>query len=168
MKTLARIGVALAAATLAVTGANAQIKKYGSEAGWDIFVNDDMGPGCLLAKKLSPEVQLEMGIDAKVVPMIGYMALYTKADANVSEGERLSVIFDVDGDKFSGIATGQQMPGFRGGSVPVNNVDFIYDLAKKRTLTITPEGLDPIVVSLDGTDAAFKVLRACQETQKPS
>ena len=39
--------------------------------------------------------------------------------------------------------------------------------AKKHTLTITPEGRKPIVVSLTGTDAAFNALRTCQEAQKP-
>lgn len=165
MKTLVCIGAVSAIATLSVTGANAQITKYGSEAGWDIFINDQMGPGCLAARKLSPEVQIEMGIDATKTPMIGYMAVYTKADASVAEGEQLSVVFDVDGTAFSGVATGQQMPGFRGGSVPVNNVDFIYDLANKHTLTITPSGRAPIVVSLDGTNAAFKSLRSCQEAR---
>ncbi len=43
-----------------------------------------MGPGCLIARKLSPDVQLRMGIDA--TRKIGYMALYAKADANVSAG----------------------------------------------------------------------------------
>ncbi len=170
MNTLGRIGIALATAVLAisalfVTNANAQTKKYGSEAGWDIFVNDNMGPGCLAAKKLSPETHIEMGIDATRNPRIGYMALYTKAQANISQGENVTVMFDVDGEKFSGTAMGQQTQGFRGGSVPVNNVDFIYDLAKKKTLTITPQGGEPIVVSLAGTDAAFKALRTCQETQ---
>lgn len=165
MRTLVCIGAVLATATLGVTGANAQITKYGSEAGWDIFVNDRMGPGCLVARKLSPEVQIEMGVDARKTPLIGYMAVYTKADANIGEGEKVPVIFDVDGQAFSGEATGQQLPGFRGGSVPVNNVDFIYDLAKKNTLTITPDGRAPIVVSLAGTDAAFKSLRTCQEAQ---
>lgn len=165
MKMFFTIGAAFVTVTLAVTNATAQIKKYGSEAGWDIFVNANMGPGCLVARKLSPDVQLEMGIDATADNAIGYMALYTKAGANVAEGEKVSVIFDVDGQKFSGMATGQQMSGFRGGSVPVNNVDFIYDLAKKNTLTITPDGREPIVVSLVGTDAAFKALRACQQAQ---
>jgi hypothetical protein len=168
MTKIIRASAALAIVALAATGAAAQTKKYGSEAGWDIFVNDNMGPGCVIAKKLSPEAQILMGIDASGGKKVGYMALYTKADAKVTEGEQLSVIFDVDGQKFSGTAKGQQMPGFRGGTVPVNNVDFIYNLAKKHTLTITPEGRKPIVVSLAGTDAAFKALRSCQEAQKPT
>ena len=144
MNRFAQAGAVLAIATLAATGANAQAKKYGSEAGWDIFISDAMVPGCLIAKKLSPDVQLEMGIDATGGQLIGYMALYTKADANVTQGQQLPVTFDVDGQPFTGTATAQQMPGFRGGSVPVNNIDFIYNLAKKHKLTITPEGRKPM------------------------
>jgi hypothetical protein len=135
MNTFIQVGTALTIAALSASGASAASKKYGSEAGWDIFVNDQLGPGCVIARKLPAEAHVEMGI------------------------------FDVDGEKFSGQATGQQIEGFRGAYVPVNNPDFIYDLAKKNRLTITPEGRDPIVISLTGTDAAFAALRACQESQ---
>ena len=93
------------------------------------------------------------------------MALYTKADASVASGEIRSVLFDVDGQKFSGEAKGQVIGGYRGAFVWVNNAEFIYDLAKKKAVTITPQGGNPIVVSLAGTDAAFKALRACQAAQ---
>jgi hypothetical protein len=164
MNTFIQVGTALTIAALSASGASAASKKYGSEAGWDIFVNDQLGPGCVIARKLPAEAHVEMGIDATGT-VRGYLAMYTKADAAVTAGEELSVIFDVDGEKFSGQATGQQIEGFRGAYVPVNNPDFIYDLAKKKTLTITPEGRDPIVISLTGTDAAFAALRACQESQ---
>ena len=165
MQTHARIGIALAIAALAATDAAAQApKKYGSEAGWDIFIKENMGPGCLVAKKISAEAQVEMGIGATGEKK-GYIALYTKKDAAVSAGEKVSVIFDVDGQKFSGEATGQQIEGMDGAFVWVNNPDFIYDLAKKNSLTITPAGRDPIVLSLKGTDAAFMALRACQDAQ---
>ena len=164
MNTFIQVGTALTIAALSATSVSAESKKYGSEAGWDIFVNDQMGPGCLIARKLPADAHVEMGFDATGT-VRGYLAMYTKADAAVTAGEELSVIFDVDGEKFSGQATGQQIEGFRGAYVPVNNPDFIYDLAKKKTLTITPEGRESIVLSLAGTDAAFKALRACQEAQ---
>ncbi|NLS03546.1 hypothetical protein HGP14_09260 [Rhizobium sp. P32RR-XVIII] len=140
------------------------IKKYGSEAGWDIVVRQDMGPGCLIAKKLTDDVQLQMGIDTRTTRR-GYLALYTKADANVTSGAKRTVIFDVDGQQFSGEATGQKVEGFEGAYTWVNNLDFIYDLAKKKMLTITPQGRQPFAVSLAGTDAAFKALRTCQDAQ---
>src|SRR4051794_15690494 len=127
MMRLARVFSVLPIIALAATAADAQIKKYGSEAGWDIFVNDNLGPGCVIAKKLSPEVQLLMGIDASGGQKLGYMALYTKADANVSEGQQLPVSFDVDGQPFAGTATAQQMPGFRGGSRPAVSSQLINE-----------------------------------------
>ncbi len=166
MKSVVKISIALGIAICGANSASAEAKKVGSEAGWDIFVNDTMGPGCLIAQKLNPETQVQMGIDATATPL-GYMAVYTKAPAQVNPGDVLSVVFDVDGQKFTGEAKGLQMEGFRGASVAVNNLDFIYDLAKKKTLTITPDGRDPIVVNLSGTDAAFKALRECQQKAKP-
>lgn len=157
------VGMALAFSALAATGAIAQ-KKYGSEAGWEILVKEEMGPGCLIKKANADGTQIQMGIDAKG-KMRGYMALYTKADANVASGKKIPVLFDVDGQKFSGEAEGQAIGGYRGAYVWVNNADFIYDLAKKNAVTITPEGGNPIVVKLAGTDAAFKALKACQEAQ---
>ncbi|MCA1406491.1 hypothetical protein I6F26_18885 [Ensifer sp. IC3342] len=159
-------GTALVLAGLCATGAGAQemFKKYGSEAGWDIFIRKDMGPGCLLAKINEAGQQVEMGINAKD-DVHGYMALYNKADATIAAGEKLSVMFDIDGQMFEGEAIGQRIDGYEGAYARFNNPDFIYDLAKKKTLTITPNGRDPIVLSLAGTDAAFQALRACQEAQ---
>lgn len=160
------IGTALVLAVLTATAAAADTyKKYGSEAEWDIYVTDGQDRGCLIAKNLTAETQFQMGIvpDAQAR---GYLALYTKAGAGVGTGEEISVLFDVDGQQFSGEATGRQMmDGYKGAYVWVNNPEFIYDLAKKKTLTITPTGRDPIVLSLTGTDAALKALRACQEAQ---
>lgn len=165
MQTHARINIVLAlVALMATPAASQEVKKYGSEAGWDIFIKDSMGPGCLVAKKLSAEAQVEMGIST-TGERKGYIALYTKKDADVSAGEMVSVIFDVDGQQFSGEATGQQIEGMDGAFVWVNNPDFIYGLAKKNALTISPAGRDPIVLSLKGTDAAFTTLRACQDAQ---
>ena len=53
--------------------------------------------------------------------------------------------------------------GFTGAYIRANNPDFIYELTKKYMLTITLQGRDPIMISLDGTNAAFKALRTCRE-----
>ena len=95
MYTQMLIGTSLVFAVLTATGAVAQtLKKFGAEAGWDNIVREDTGPGCLLAKKLIDTTQLEMGIGATAERRV-YMAFYTKADAEVSAGERISVLFEV-------------------------------------------------------------------------
>ena len=165
MNIFTQVGTALAIAALTATGAAAQAtyKKIGSEAGWDIYVNENTN-GCLMAKGVGTDRQIQMGV-SKTTGLRGYMALYTKKGAKVSAGEKVSVLFDIDGQKFTGDATGAQMEGFDGAFVHFNNPDFIYDLAKKKSMTITPKGRDPIVVSLAGTDAAIKALRTCQEAR---
>ncbi len=109
--------------------------------------------------------QVEIGIDASA-DLRGYLALYSKKPDKITADEQLSVVFDVDGEKFTGVATGQEMEGFDGATVPFNDLDFIYDLAKKKKLTITAKGRKDLVVDLTGTDAAFKALRECQAAQK--
>jgi len=158
------IGVGLAVAAMAVTDVNAQIKKYGEAAGWEVAVNEDMGPGCLITKS-ADHVQVQLGIDAIDAAKTGYMAAFTRADVPVAEGEAIPVSFEVGGESYDGEAFGEQRKGFHGAWVPVNNPDFVYDLAKQETMTITVEGLPPVEVSLAGTDEAFQAMRECQEAQ---
>lgn len=161
----AMISSALAIAALCVTGAASQTTKFGQEAGWDILIKADMGPGCLITKSNPDDLtQLQLGIDA-TDGLKGYMAIYTKKDANIAAGQKLSVVFDVDGQQFTGEAKGQREGEYVGAFVWVNNPEFIYDLAKKKALTITSPGRPELVVNLQGTDAAFTKLRACQAGQ---
>ena len=167
MNTFTQIGAALAIAALAATDAAAQsspYQQYGSEAGWDIFVNTKTN-NCMIVKGVEEQTQVQMGFDNTTDKLRGYLALYTRNGADIGAGEKINVLFDIDGQQFSGEATGAKMEGFDGAYVYVNNIDFIYDLAKKKTLTITPRGRAPLLVSLTGTDAAFKALRACQEAR---
>ena len=158
---------ALGFATLYVSAAPAQVTEYGSEAGWDIFVNEEMGPGCFVMQTTPEGMQVQMGINRSQDAPEGYVALYAQDTPNVKKGQKISVTFDVDGDKFSGDFKGQKFrEGWRGAYVRVNNPDFVYDLAKKYKLTITAsDGRPPIVIDLTGTFKAFEVLRACQNAQ---
>lgn len=155
--------LALTMTALTAVGAGAQATKtYGKEAGWEILVKDDMGPGCLITKSNpDDQTQLQMGIDA-TGPLKGYIAIYTKKGANVAAGQKLSVTFDVDGQQFTGEARGQEAGDYIGAFAWVNSPEFIYDLAKRYKLTITSPGRRTLVVDLTGTNAAFKKLRECQ------
>ena len=162
----ARVAAALLTTGLA-SAAHAQVTEYGSESGWDIMVNQEMGPGCFVMHTTPEGLQIQMGINRAKAEPEGYVALYTQAPADVKANENIQVTFDVDGDKFSGDFKGQQYQGgWRGAYVRVNNPDFVYDLAKKYKLTITAnDGRPPIVIDLKGTFRAFEVLRECQNAQ---
>ena len=64
-----------------------------------------------------------MGV-SKTTGLRGYMALYTKKGAKVSAGEKVSVLFDIDGQKFTGDATGAQLAGFDGAFRPFQQSRF--------------------------------------------
>jgi hypothetical protein len=165
MKTLVQVGTALAVVVLCASDAAAAWKKYGSESGWDIYVSDKMGPGCLITRNLNANSLVQMGVDKTTAPGRGYIAVYTKAAVDVAAGQKRSVIIDVDGERFNGEATGQKMQGLTGAYVWLNNPDLVYGLAKKHTLTIMAEGRQPVVLSLDGTYKALKALHTCQDGQ---
>lgn len=165
MNQITRSGAAALLVTLASSSAMAEIKKHGEAAGWEIAVNSNMGPGCLVTKTVD-HIQVQFGIDALSAEKTGYMAVYARTDdVPVAEGEALPVRFEVAGDTYDGVAFGEQMDGFRGAWVPVNNAEFVYELAKQETLKISVADLSPIEVSLAGTDAAFRAMRECQDAQ---
>lgn len=166
MNTLSAYLAAAAVAVVSASTAQAQVfTKYGSESGWDIMINPEMGPGCFVLQTTPEGLQIQMGINRTKAEPEGYVALYTQRPADVQKNERITVTFDVDGDKFSGEFKGQQEGGFRGAYVRVNNPNFVYDLAKKYKLTITAsDGRPPVVIDLKGTFRAFEALRACQDS----
>ncbi len=157
-------GTALAAALVAATGAFAAITKYGDSGEWEVAVNDAMGPGCLVMKTVD-HLQVQIGLDETSTEPTGYMAVFTRADVPVAEGEVIPLEIEVGGRTFTGEAFGEQMEGFQGAWVPMNNAAFVDELARQETMTVTIADLPPIEVSLAGTDAAFQAMRACQDAQ---
>jgi len=157
----------LIAGALAAAGASAaDFKKYGMEGDWEIAINEKMGPGCVAVRKFdNPTSQVQMGIDANSAENTGYIAIYVEGAEGIEPGQEIPASFDVDGEMFKGTFTGQATKGFGGAFVPVNNAAFVYDMAKKNTLTISYGEGNKVIVPLEGTDAAFAALRACQEAQ---
>lgn len=159
------VSAALAVAAFAATAAGAQhIERVGEAAGWGIAVNPDLGPGCLITKT-ADHLQVQLGVNALSPELTGYMAVFTRADVPVAEGEAVPVSFEVGGRSYDGVAFGEQDKGFRGAWVPVNNDEFVFELAKQASMTITVADLPPVEVSLAGTDAAFAAMKECQEAR---
>ena len=52
-------------------------------------------------------------------------------------GEAIPATFTVGDREFRGTFTGQEIAGFGGATVPVDNADFIYGVANHESLTIT-------------------------------
>jgi hypothetical protein len=161
LATIATAGAAISSAALSETFTN-----YGMEGEWEIAINANMGPGCLAIRKFrNPTSQVQLGIDATNPEPTGYIAIYVEGAEGIEAGEEIPASFDVDGQVFEGTFTGQQTKGFGGAFVPVNNAQFIYDMAINDSLTISYGEGRSVIVPLEGTEAAFAALRTCQEAQ---
>ena len=57
------------------------------------------------------------------------------------------------------------MNGVPGAQVTYENVDFLVDLAEKKTMTFFFEGAEILKVDLKGSEAAIKAMLACQAEQ---
>ena len=157
----------LAAGALVTGGASAQaFKNYATEGDWQIAVNQGMGPGCVAIQRLvDPDLQVQIGIDARSLEKTGYIAILAGNADGIQGGQKVPASFDVDGQVFTGTFAGQQTYGYGRATVPVNKADFIYDLATKKSLTISYGGGKKVIVDLAGAGAAFAALRTCQEAQ---
>jgi hypothetical protein len=131
---------------------------------WQIEVNQDAGPGCVAVRRfVDPTSQVQMGINATSTPPSGYLSIFVQGYEGIQPGQSIPASFEVGGRVFRGTFTGQQTAGFGGATVPVDNADFIYDLANQDSLTITHGEGDRVIVPLDDVDPALAALRACQE-----
>ena len=161
------LAATLAAGGLATVGASAQnFERYAMEGDWEIAINQNMGPGCVAIQRfVDPTSQVQMGIDARPAEKAGFIAILVEGAEGIAAGQKIPASFDVDGRVFEGTFTGQQTEGFGGATVPVDNADFIYDLANNKSLTISYGEGKSVIVDLTGADAAFAALRSCQEAQ---
>ncbi len=157
----------LAAGALVTGEASAQaFKNYATEGDWQIAVNQGMGPGCVAIQRLvDPDLQVQIGIDARSLGKTGYIAILVDNADGIQASQQAPASFEVDGRVFTGTFTGQQTDGYGRATVPVHDANFIYDLATKKSLTISYGEGKKVIVDLAGAAAAFAALRACQEAQ---
>jgi hypothetical protein len=131
---------------------------------WRIAVSETSGPGCVATREfVNPNSQVQMGINATTTPPTGFLAIYVQGYEGIQPGQSIPATFAVGDRVFNGTFTGQDTAGFGGASVPVDNVQFIYDLANYDTLTITYGDDRRVIVPLDDSDEAIAALRTCQE-----
>ncbi|WP_068115142.1 hypothetical protein [Tropicimonas marinistellae] len=156
------IATACVAFVIASSAAFAQ-DIYAEVEGWNVRVAEGL-KGCAIERTDADGFQTQIGIDGN--QEMGYVALFTLADAGIDSRDTIITHFDLDGERFVGDSVRKVDGAYQGGYVYFNNPNFAYDLAKKQTLTITAESGREIAVDLTGTNAAMEVMRECQMAQQ--
>jgi lipid-binding SYLF domain-containing protein len=128
--------------------------------GWTIYQGTE-NLGCVMEQVNADGYLVRMG-KTQAGDDFGYIAVYTKdEDVNIIGGVTKEVIFDIDGRRFAGKATGDFRDGYRGAYAEADNANFGEALARQYVLTLNPDGDSPIEISLDGTLKAMAATSEC-------
>jgi len=153
---------ALFAACMLPLGAAAQELEYWGEAGgWDVMVDPSLGYGCLIQAAYQDGSVVRIGFDRNQGN--GYVAAFNEAWGGIEEGEYYPIVFALDGQDYDGEAKGIYLNGVPGADIAFDNPDFLFDLAKKYTMTLYNENGEVMAIDLDGSYVGLEATIACQE-----
>ncbi|MCE2739501.1 MAG: hypothetical protein LW703_14330 [Rhodobacter sp.] len=137
--------------------------QWGTAGDWVVMQDPNRDNACLTQVELSDGTLLRIGFEDKGKK--GFLATFNPAWKDFKLDNKYPVGYALDDVAFEGEAHGREVNGVPGAQVSFENVDFLVDLAKKRTLTFFYEGAEIVKVDLKGSDEAIKAMVACQAEQ---
>jgi hypothetical protein len=155
----------LTAATLALALAaplHAQsLEPWGHVEGWDVMIDPSLGNGCLIQAEYQDGSVVRIGFDRN--QGMGYVTAFNEAWGDIVEGEIYPVLFDLDGQEYNGEARGIYLNGVPGADIMFSNPDFLFDIAKKYTMTLYNENGEVMAIDLGGTYVGLEAAIQCQD-----
>lgn len=151
----------LAASALCLTTAYAQeLEAWGYAEGWDIMIDSSMGDGCLIQAEYQDGSTVRIGFDRN--QGTGYVAAFNDNWGGIEEGEIYNILFELDGQEYEGEAKGIYLNGVPGADINFTNEEFLFDIAKKYTMTLYNENGEVMSIDLAGTYVALEGAIECQ------
>jgi hypothetical protein len=156
---------ALLAATLAAATATAALAQtlepWGQAGGWDILVDPSLGNGCLIQAEFQDGSVVRIGFDRNQGN--GYLTAFNGNWGAIEAGAEYDISYDLDGQEYTGTATGIYLNGVPGADLYFDNVDLLVDIAAKYTMTLYHEDAEVMAIDLAGSSAALHEAIACQD-----
>jgi len=154
--------LALSAALVMPVALGAQeLEPWGTVAGWDIMIDHSIGSGCLIQAAYEDGSVVRIGFDR--VAGDGYVTAFNENWGAIEEGEIYPIEFALDGASYTGEAKGIYLNGVPGADIHFSNPDFLFDLAKKYTMTLYYDGDEVMAINLDGSYVGLEAVIECQE-----
>lgn len=161
MKKLILSGL-LAASTFTATVVSAQqLEMWGTAGGWDVLIDPSLGDGCLIQAAYEDGSVVRIGFDRNEGN--GYVTVFNESWGDIEEGATYPILFALDGTDYDAEATGLYLDGVPGADIAFDNADFLFDLAKKYTMTIYNENGEVMAIDLGGSYAGLEAVIECQE-----
>jgi hypothetical protein len=137
--------------------------QWGKAGDWVILQDPNKNNACLTQVSLSDGTLMRIGLEDKGKK--GFLATFNPAWKNLKNNNKYQVGYALDGTAFEGAAEGKEVNGVPGAQVTYENVDFLADLAEKKTMTFSFEGAEILKIDLRGSEDAIKAMLACQAEQ---
>lgn len=148
-------------ATGAVGQARAEeLIDYGSAGGWDVLIDPTKNMGCLIQSEFEDGSFVRIGFDKAQGG--GYIAAFNDDWGDIQEGKQYDIAFDLDGEKYTGVATAEFLDDTPGARIDFDNIEFFLDIMKKYTMALHTNAGEVMTISLDGTHDAMSMAMQCQ------
>ena len=153
----AALGSGLYAGAVAAAG----LVPWGSASGWDIMVDPSLGNGCLIQAEYQDGSVVRIGFDR--AKGVGYLTAFNMAWGDIEQGAVYPVAFALDDEEYDGEATGIYLNNVPGADIEFDNPDFLFDLAKRYTMTLYNESGEVMAIDLEGSFNALEGALECQD-----
>lgn len=157
-----RVSVVAAALALSANMAMAQgLEGWGTAGGWDVMIDPGLGDGCLIQADYGDGSVVRIGFN--LVAGEGYVAGFNHGWEGVEHGQTYPLLFALDGQEYDAEGQGLILNGVPGVYIGFDNEDFLWDLARKYTMTLYNENGEVMAIDLEGSYAGLEAVMECQD-----
>lgn len=149
------------ACTIAGPLAAQTLEPWGEVAGWDVMIDPTLGDGCLIQAAYQDGSVVRIGFDRNEGG--GYVTAFNDNWGEIEEGGIYPVTFDLDDESYDGEAKGIYLNGVPGADIAFSNPEFLFDLAKRYTMTLYHDGAEVMAIDLEGSMVGLEAAMECQE-----
>lgn len=165
VKTACKSMAILAACLGLTTMVSAQeLVTYSTVGVWDVLVDPSVQNGCLINAQFEDGSDVRIGFENNGES--GYLMALNDGWEGIEDGADYALTLDVDGSSYEGTGTGIHLDGLPGVDIGFDSVEFLLDIAVKRTLTLSHDGEEVMAIDLTDSFAALEEAIACQEAQE--
>jgi len=161
MKNLIKTSLFVLGMAAATTALAQELEQWGASDYWDVMIDPTLGNGCLIQSEFTDGSVVRIGFDRNQGN--GYVTAFNTAWGDIEEGAVYPIVFALDGVDYDAEAIGIYLNGVPGADIPFDNPDFLFDLAKKYTMTVYSEAGEVMAIDLTGSYAALEAAIECQE-----
>ena len=123
------------------------------------MIDPTMGNGCLIQAAYQDGSVVRIGFDRN--EGMEYITAFNHAWGDIEAGAQYDIEFDLDGDVFTGVATGIYLNDVPDADIYFDNPDFLFAIAEKYTLTLYNANSEVMAIDLGGTYVGLEAAIQC-------